>query len=68
MVVRLSAVCANCPLPPGRIPVIISVRGSVNTRALVQLEELGQLKNPVTSSGIKSMTFQLVAYVIPQQL
>jgi hypothetical protein len=29
--------------------------------AMVQLEGLGQLKNPATSLGIKPMTFQLVA-------
>jgi hypothetical protein len=28
---------------------------------MVWLEGLGQLKNPVTSSGIKPVTFQLVA-------
>jgi hypothetical protein len=27
----------------------------------MQLEGLGQLKNPVTSSGIEPVTFQLVA-------
>jgi hypothetical protein len=30
----------------------------------VWLEGLGQLKNPITSSGIKPMTFQLVAYCL----
>jgi hypothetical protein len=37
------------PLPPGRFLVLISVRGWVDPRATVQLEELGQLKNPMTS-------------------
>jgi hypothetical protein len=32
----------------------------------VQLEELGQLKNPVTSSGIEPATFQLVAQYLDQ--
>jgi hypothetical protein len=29
--------------------------------AIMQLEGLGQLKNPVTSSGMEPATFQLVA-------
>jgi hypothetical protein len=37
------------------------VGGQVDPRAIVQLEELGQLKNPLTSLGIKPATFQLVA-------
>jgi hypothetical protein len=32
----------------------------------MKLEGLGQLKNPVTSSGIEPMTFQLVAYCLNQ--
>jgi hypothetical protein len=28
--------------------------------AIVRLEDLGQLKNPMTSSGIEPMTLQLV--------
>jgi hypothetical protein len=35
--------------------------GCVDPRAIVRLEELGQLKNPMTSSGVEPMTFQLVA-------
>jgi hypothetical protein len=30
-------------------------------RAVVQLEGLGKLKNPMTSSGIESKAFQLVS-------
>jgi hypothetical protein len=33
----------------------------VTGNAIVQLEELGKLKNPVTSSGIKPVTFWFVA-------
>jgi hypothetical protein len=51
MAVRLSALRAGRPLPPGRFLVFISVRSWVGPRAIVQLEGLGQLKNPMTSSG-----------------
>jgi hypothetical protein len=40
--------------------VLISVRGWDDPRTIVWLEGLGQLKNPVTSSGIESMTFWLI--------
>jgi hypothetical protein len=49
MAVRLSALCASCPSTPRRSLILIPVRCWVNPRAIVQLEELGQLKNPVTS-------------------
>jgi hypothetical protein len=58
MAVRLSAPRAGRPLPPGRFLVLISVRGWVGPRAIVLLEGLGQLKNLVTSSGIK-LTYSL---------
>jgi hypothetical protein len=45
---------------PGGFLVLISVKGWVGPRAIMQLEGLGQLKNPVTSLGIKPATFQLV--------
>jgi hypothetical protein len=60
MVVRLSALHAGRPLTPGRFLVRISVRGWVDPRALVTLQGLGQLKNPMTS-GIEPMTLQFVA-------
>jgi hypothetical protein len=54
--VRLLVLCTGRPLPPGRFLVLISVRGRVDPRAIVQLEGLGQLKNPMTSLGIEPMT------------
>jgi hypothetical protein len=47
--------------PLGSFQVLISVRGWVDPRAIVWLEGLGELKNLVTSSGIKSVTFWLSA-------
>jgi hypothetical protein len=47
--------------PQGRFLVLICVRGWVDTRAIVRLEGLGELKNPVTSSAIEPVTFRLVA-------
>jgi hypothetical protein len=66
MVLKLSALCASRPLPPGRFLVLISVRGWADPRAIVWLEGLGQLKNPVTSLGIEPAIFQLVAYCLYQ--
>jgi hypothetical protein len=61
MAVRLSALRAGRPLPPGRFLVLISVRDWVEPRDIVRLEGLGQLKNPETSWGIEPATFRLVA-------
>jgi hypothetical protein len=68
MAVRMSALHASHPLPPGRFLVLIYVRVWVDPRAIVQLEGLGQLKNPMTSLGIKPMTFWLVAQCLNQLL
>jgi hypothetical protein len=48
MAVRLSALSAVRPLHKRRFLVLISVRGSLDPRAKVRLEGLGQLKNPIT--------------------
>jgi hypothetical protein len=61
MMVRLSALHAGRPLPRGRLLVLISVICWVDPRAIVQLERLGQLKNPMNSSGIELLAFRLVA-------
>jgi hypothetical protein len=60
MAVRLSALRAGRPLPPGRFLILISVRGLVDPRATVRLEGLGQLNNPMTALGIQPMTRRLV--------
>jgi hypothetical protein len=62
MAMRLSALEAPAALIlPGRFLELISVSGGADLRAVVQLEELGQLKNPETSTGIKPATFRIVA-------
>jgi hypothetical protein len=66
MAVRLSALRAGRPFPPGRFLVLISVRGWVDPKGIVRLEGLGQLKNTMTSSGIVPATFRLVAYCLNQ--
>jgi hypothetical protein len=66
MAVRLSALRAGCPLPSERFLMLISVRGWVGPRAMVRLEGLDQLNNPVTSSEIEPATFRLVAYRLNQ--
>jgi hypothetical protein len=69
MAVRLSALRAGLPLhspPPGRFLVLSSVTGYVDLKAIVRLEGLGRLKNPMTSSGLEPATFRLVAQCLNQ--
>jgi hypothetical protein len=60
MVVRLLASCTRLPLLPGKFLVLIPVRCQIDLKAIVPLEGLGQLKNPVISSRVKPVIFQLV--------
>jgi hypothetical protein len=61
MAVRLLALSSGRPLPPGKFLVLISVRVWVDPRAIVWLEESGQLKNTMISSRIETATFRIVA-------
>jgi hypothetical protein len=61
MAVKLSALRAGRPLPSERFLVLISVRGWFDSKAIVLLKELRELKTPITSSGTERATFRLVA-------
>jgi hypothetical protein len=49
------------PFTPRKIHCTQSVRDYVDSRAIMWPENLGQFKNPMTSSGIEPATFRLVA-------
>jgi hypothetical protein len=67
MAVTLSVLRAGRPLLPRKIPrTHFCYRDCVGPSAILWLEGLGQLKNPVTSSGIESATFRLVVYCLNQ--
>jgi hypothetical protein len=64
LAVRLSASLAGRPLPAERFLVLISVRGWVDPGAIVRLEGLSQLQNPMPLPEIETTTFRLVAWWI----
>jgi hypothetical protein len=68
MAVSLSILRAGPPLPPGKFLVLISVRGSVDPRAIVGLEGLGKLKKKSTSTEREPATFRLVVLCVPRYL
>jgi hypothetical protein len=50
--------------PPGKFLVLSHVRGWVDSRAIMRLEGLDELKNAITSPRVEIATFRLVAWCL----
>jgi hypothetical protein len=68
MAARLSTLCAGCTIPPGflRFMVLISVRGWVDPRAIVQPEGLGKFEK-IHLIGMRSHDLPACS-IVPQPL
>jgi hypothetical protein len=66
MAVR-SALSAGSPLPQEDSLYTFLLEAESTPGPIVRLEELGQLKNPMTSSGIELATFRFVAQCSPRK-
>jgi hypothetical protein len=61
MAVMSALLAGRSPFTTRKFPDAHFCRSCVDRGAIVRLESLGQLKDPMTSSGIESSTFRLVA-------
>jgi hypothetical protein len=62
----VSLTCEPTFAPLEEFTILISVRGWVNPRTIVQLEGLGQLKNPMTSWDSKHMSIdRIIVWLLP---